>query len=76
MASTNRESRSVQVLVNGASHEIPRETSVTGLLQILGVPQVGTAVELEGRILSGSQLEQTRLQGGERIELVRLVGGG
>jgi sulfur carrier protein len=76
MPKTSSESNRLQVTVNGQAQEIPQGSSIAGLLEQINVPLNGSAVELDGEIISKSQYENTQLKDGQRVEVVRLVGGG
>jgi len=66
----------VQIQVNGKTMDIAEGTTVKALLESLGIPQQGTAVELNREIVPRSQHEKTPLKEGDRVEIVRMVGGG
>ena len=66
----------IEVIVNGQAMRIPAGTRLSGLLRQLGIPEAGTAVELAGDIVPVPQFVQIRLQDGQRLEIVRMVGGG
>jgi thiamine biosynthesis protein ThiS len=66
----------MKVVVNGDRREIPEGTTVTHLLQLLALPEGRIAVERNHEIIPRSLHSQTQLSEGDRIELVRFVGGG
>ncbi len=70
------ESAQISITVNGQARQVTAGSSVEQLLEELGVPRAGTAVELDGEILPSSMYPDTRLAEGQRLEIVRLVGGG
>jgi len=76
MPKTSSESKQLQVTVNGQAKKLPPGTSIAALLGQINVPETGSAVELDGEIVSKSQYENTQLKNGQRVEIVRLVGGG
>ena len=67
---------SIHLTVNGEERQVPRHTSVTGLLQTLEIPAVRVAVEHNRRILRRDDFAATTLEDGDRIEIVQFVGGG
>jgi thiamine biosynthesis protein ThiS len=67
---------SILVRVNGEQRELARETSVAGLLELLGVSTPRVAVEFNREILSKSRYVETRLSDGDTVEVVQFVGGG
>lgn len=66
----------IEVIVNGQAKLVPVGTSLASLLRQLGVPETGMAVELAGEIVAVARFAHTRLQDGQRMEIVRMVGGG
>ncbi|RLB57795.1 MAG: thiamine biosynthesis protein ThiS [Deltaproteobacteria bacterium] len=64
------------ILVNGKPTELAPGTPLGELLERLGVAGPGTAVEVDGRIVPAADYGQVKLQPGQRVEIVRLVGGG
>jgi sulfur carrier protein len=65
----------VEVAVNGQLRQLPQATHVAGLIEILGV-RGRTAVEINGEVVPRSQHATTPLRAGDRIEIVRAIGGG
>lgn len=66
----------MNVVINGESREAPDGLTVAGLLAHLGLPAERVAVERNLEILPRSQWETTRVQPGDRYEVVHFVGGG
>ena len=64
------------VLVNGEARELPEGSTVAQLLQVLHLPEGRIAVERNRELIPRSLHSQTRLAEGDRVELVRFVGGG
>jgi sulfur carrier protein len=64
------------ILVNGRPQPWRPDLSVAHLLQELGLPGSGVAVERNGRVVRRADQAQSILEPGDRVELVRLVGGG
>ena len=69
-------SETIEVVVNGQLRRLARGTTLAQLLEQLGVPEGGTAVELSGVVVPRSQHQATRLEQGQELEVVRFVGGG
>lgn len=66
----------ITLVVNEQPLELPAEATVQLLLETLGLPQRGLAVEVNGRIIPHRELASHRLQSADRVEVVALVGGG
>ena len=65
----------MKVTLNGESREVAPETSVAALLEAHDVPREHTAVELNGELLDRAEHDRV-LANGDRLEVVRFVGGG
>ncbi len=65
-----------KIQVNGKPMDVEEGTTVKALLETLGIPAQGTAVELNREIVPRSQHHLTQLKEGDRVEIVRMVGGG
>lgn len=69
-------SGSMEILVNGASREVPEGISAAQLVAVLGLTGQRLAMEVNREIIPRSTFETHRLQPGDRIEIVRAIGGG
>ncbi len=66
----------MQVIVNGQPREVPDRTTVAGLLEELELATKPVAVEVNLELVPRAQHGQQRLNDGDRLEVVTLVGGG
>ncbi len=66
----------VRVQVNGTEHTLPEGASVGDLLDMLSLQGDGIAVAVDRRIVPRSKRDQTVLEDGQVVEIVRAVGGG
>lgn len=64
------------VIVNGTERELPDGTTVTGLLETLGVPSSGTAVAVDGEVVPRARHAETELPAGAVVEVLTAVQGG
>jgi sulfur carrier protein len=64
----------IRVVVNGEERELPEGSDLTSLLRALDIPPRHIAIELNGDLHEGG-LEAPLAQG-DRVEIVRFVGGG
>ena len=64
------------VSVNGKPLDLPDGISVDGLLDHLKVKREYTAVAINREITPKSRYADTRLKDGDRVEVVRPMGGG
>ena len=66
----------MRVMVNGEPMEVPEGVSVDGLLEHLKVKREYTAVALNREIMPKTQYADTHLKDGDKVEIVRPMGGG
>ena len=66
----------VQVQLNGELREVPEGLTLAAMLDWLGLPADRVAVERNLEIVPRSGWAATRIQPGDRLEVVHLVGGG
>lgn len=62
--------------VNGQPRELPDNTTVEGLIDILGLAGSICAAEVDKKIVPKRERSETILTDGQTIEIVSLVGGG
>ena len=66
----------MKVTVNGKPMDLEPGTTVEGLLAILGVPRQYLAVAVNREVTPKSEYSAVKLAGGDRVEIVRPMGGG
>ena len=66
----------MELTINGQRREMPAPLTVAELLEHLGVRPEHVAVEVNGELVTRSRHAETRLNSGDVIEVVTLVGGG
>lgn len=66
----------MNLVLNGRDQEVPVLATVAELASWLALPAFGSAVELNGAVVPRAQFGNTPLREGDRLEIVRLVGGG
>ena len=66
------------VVVNGQARELPRGTTVSGLLEALDVPggASGVAVAVDAAVVPRGDWDSTELEEGARVEVLRAIQGG
>jgi thiamine biosynthesis protein ThiS len=70
------ETKTIQVVVNGAVQSIPAGISLDRLLEWLKIDAARVAVELNGQIVRKPEWPAAAVPEGARIEVVWFVGGG
>lgn len=66
----------MRLVVNGEEREVDSSTTVKALLATLGLGDTLVAVERNEEVVPRARHESTRLEDGDRIEVVHFVGGG
>ncbi len=66
----------MKLTINGKKITMEGGLSVDALLDKLNVPKKTIVVELGGKIIPREDHETTRLAEGDKLELIRFVGGG
>lgn len=66
----------MRVTVNGEERELDEGLSVAGLLAVMNVPNSGTAVARNDRVVKHSEQLGVLVEAGDRIEIIRAVAGG
>jgi thiamine biosynthesis protein ThiS len=66
----------MNVIVNGRPMVLETGTTVEGLLELLRVPRQFTAVAVNREITPKSEYAAVELGEGDRVEVVRPMGGG
>lgn len=66
----------MKLIINGKVCDTQELATVADLAVWLELPDFGSAVELNGEVIRRSDHESVLLHEGDRLEVVRLVGGG
>lgn len=66
----------MQLWINGEARETPELATVADLAEWLRLPAFGSAVELNGRVVRKNEHLVTKLVNKDKLEVIRLVGGG
>ena len=66
----------MQVTVNGRPRTVDAPASLAELVRMLGLEGKRIAIERNGEIVPKSRYASTRVDAGDRLEIVAAVGGG
>ena len=66
----------LEITVNGTARQVAPGTTITGLIEQLGLSDRRVAVEKNREVVPRAHHEQTVLDAGDQLELVSFVGGG
>lgn len=64
------------IQLNGEQREVPEELTLAGLIEWLELPSDRVAVERNLEVVKRSSWSEVRIEDGDRLEIVRMVGGG
>ena len=70
------ETKTIEVVVNGAARTIPADLKIDRMLEWLKIDASRVAVELNGQIVRKPEWPAAPVHQGARIEVVWFVGGG
>ena len=62
--------------LNGEQREVPDGLSLAGLVEWLELPADRVAIERNLEVVKRASWNETRLENDDRLEIVRMVGGG
>lgn len=66
----------ITIKINGEDKELSSPLSLKEILERFQFPQQATAIALNQEVVPKSEQDQVRVKEGDRIEIVRAVGGG
>jgi sulfur carrier protein len=66
----------MRLFINGSEKAFPEPLSLAQLIEQLGMKGDRVAVELNREIISRAQWTETKLNDGDKLEIVHFVGGG
>ncbi len=66
----------MRLLVNGESRDVTDDIDVRALVETVGANPEGVAVAVNGEVVPRGQHREHRLREGDRVEVIRAVGGG
>jgi sulfur carrier protein len=66
----------IELIINGKRVQLEGPTPLLSYLEKLGVNPRAVAVEHNGEIIERAAFDSTTLREGDKVEIVRMVGGG
>jgi sulfur carrier protein len=64
------------IIVNGKEQEIKDNSTIEGLLEKISQKNERIAIEINNEIISASNYNKFLLKNGDKIEIIKAVGGG
>jgi sulfur carrier protein len=65
-----------KIMLNGKEHDFEGEVNIAELLRELKLPSAGLAVAVNDSVISNDEHPTHRLNDGDRIEIIKAIGGG
>lgn len=66
----------MELIINGKTEQLPDEINATRLIEHLGLQNERLAIEVNCEIVPRSTFDTHCFKSGDRIEIVRAIGGG
>ena len=66
----------MDVMINGENHQVQAGVTVVGLLEHLDLGSATVAVEINKELVRRAEHGEHKIEAGDQIEIVTLVGGG
>lgn len=66
----------IDITLNGASHRVADDSNVAALMSALNQPARGIAVAINREVVPRAAWSTRRLNPGDRVEIVKAIGGG
>lgn len=66
----------MKAIINGSEKEFESTMTISALLVSLGLKKGMTVVELNGEIIGRDHFDSRNINHGDKVEIVRFVGGG
>jgi thiamine biosynthesis protein ThiS len=63
-------------MVNGEEREVADGATIEDLLGLLGINRINAVVERNEQVVERDRFAAVKLASGDRVEIVRFVGGG
>lgn len=66
----------MELVINGKTEQLPDGLNATGLIAHLGLQNERLAMEVNREIVPRSSFDSHHFKSGDRVEIVRAIGGG
>lgn len=66
----------MKIIFNGAEKEFEKEMSLAELMDLLGINRETAAAEVNGKLIKKSGYKDLLVKSGDKVEILRFVGGG
>jgi len=66
----------IKIFINGDLKKFPSETNIVSVLESLNISSKHIAIEINENLVFRSDWQETNLKDGDKIEIVKAIGGG
>ena len=66
----------IKIFINGDLKKFPRETNIISVLESLDISSKHIAIEINENLVFRSDWQETNLKDGDKVEIVKAIGGG
>ena len=66
----------IKIFINGDLKKFPSETNIVSVLESLNISSKHIAIEINENLVFRSDWRETNLKDGDKVEIVKAIGGG
>ena len=66
----------IKIFINGDLKKFPSETNIVSVLESLNISSKHIAIEINENLIFRSDWQETNLKDGDKVEIVKAIGGG
>ena len=66
----------IKIFINGDLKKFPSETNIVSVLESLNISSKHIAIEINENLVFRSDWQETNLKDGDKVEIVKAIGGG
>ena len=66
----------IKIFINGDLKKFPKEINIVSVLETLNISSKHIAIEINESLIFRSDWEKTNLKNGDKVEIVKAIGGG
>ena len=66
----------IKIFINGDLKKLPQEANIVSVLESLNISSKHIAIEINENLVFRSDWQETNLKDGDKVEIVKAIGGG
>jgi len=66
----------IKIFINGDLKKFPQEVNIVSIIESLNISSKHIAIEINESLIFRSDWEKTNLKDGDKVEIVKAIGGG